>query len=168
MQIKCVRCIIVKESQIYKIMKISDIIEQFILDIFGEGDCAEISRNELATYFHCAPSQINYVLQTRFTLDKGFQVESQRGGGGFIRIEKLAVEREPYLYGLLEQAKEPISYTRFLQITECMKQSMILAVAEAELLENITSDRALATPSNLADAIRSNILRETIIHLLKR
>lgn len=149
-------------------MKISDIIEHFILEIIDESDFAEISRNELATYFHCAPSQINYVLQTRFTLDRGYQVESQRGGGGFIRIEKLSIDRQPYLCGLLEQTKEPISYTRFLQITECLKQSMILAEEEAELLKNITSDKALATPSNLADAIRSNILRETIIHLLKR
>ncbi|MEG1612798.1 MAG: CtsR family transcriptional regulator [Clostridia bacterium] len=149
-------------------MKISDIIEQFIIDIIGEGEVADISRNELASYFRCAPSQINYVLQTRFTLDRGFQVESQRGGGGYIRIERLAIDKNPYLYSLLETLSEPISYTRLLQIAECLVENGIMLPEEGALLTRMTSDKALATPSNNSDSIRSNILKETIIHLIKR
>ena len=62
---------------------ISDIIERFLLDSLEKSDRISISRNELADYFDCAPSQINYVLSTRFTLDRGYIIESRRGGGIF-------------------------------------------------------------------------------------
>lgn len=149
-------------------MKISDIIENFIIDVLGESDSACISRNELASYFRCAPSQINYVLQTRFTVDRGFQIESQRGGGGFIRILRLEISDEPYLNGLLDTLREPVSYTRAQQIIDCFVQNGLLTEGEARLLVSTTSERALATPTNQADLIRANILRETVIHLLKR
>ena len=61
---------------------ISDIIENYILDKMGRNGSIELSRNVLAEYFNCVPSQINYVLATRFTLDRGFSKESKRGGGG--------------------------------------------------------------------------------------
>lgn len=149
-------------------MKISDIIENFILDIIGDGKRAEISRNELASYFKCAPSQINYVLQTRFTVDRGFMIESQRGGGGYIRIEKICAEREPYLCAVLASAEEPMSHTRVKQIVDNMTKQKILTENEGALIAAATSDKALASPNNIADTIRSNILRETVLHLLKR
>ncbi len=63
--------------------RLSDIIEDFIKEMFQENNESElqIKRNELANYFSCAPSQINYVLTTRFTEDKGYYIESKRGGG---------------------------------------------------------------------------------------
>lgn len=70
-------------------MKISDVIENFILETMGEDNSVELSRNELAEYFSCAPSQINYVLSTRFTIERGYVISSRRGGGGFIKIEKI-------------------------------------------------------------------------------
>lgn len=68
--------------------RLSDIIEQFIKGLMEDAstDMLEIRRNELADHFNCAPSQINYVLATRFTIDKGYYIVSRRGGGGFIRI----------------------------------------------------------------------------------
>ena len=72
-------------------MRLSDTIEQFIKDMISEEPQAEVDlkRNELAAYFHCAPSQINYVLSTRFTPDHGYVTSSQRGGGGYIRIVRI-------------------------------------------------------------------------------
>ena len=66
-------------------MRLSDTIEQFIKNMISEEPQAEVDlkRNELAAYFHCAPSQINYVLSTRFTPDHGYVTSSQRGGGGY-------------------------------------------------------------------------------------
>ena len=66
-------------------MRLSDAIERFIKDMMVEDQQEEIDlkRNELAEYFHCAPSQINYVLSTRFTPDHGYVISSQRGGGGY-------------------------------------------------------------------------------------
>ncbi len=68
---------------------LSDEIEQFILSIFTDDDRLKLSRNDLAHYFSVAPSQINYVLSTRFNLDKGYVIESRRGGGGFITIVRI-------------------------------------------------------------------------------
>ena len=69
-------------------MKLSDIIEEYIKSIFEDGEYVELQRNELANKFNCVPSQINYVISTRFVPELGFYVESRRGGGGYIRINK--------------------------------------------------------------------------------
>ena len=72
-------------------MRMSDIIEDFIKDLFeeDENNFIEIQRNELAQHFNCVPSQINYVISTRFKPSQGYYVESKRGGGGNIRIKKI-------------------------------------------------------------------------------
>ena len=78
--------------------RLSDVIENFIKDMLVENGGEEIliQRNELADQFRCAPSQINYVLTTRFTYDKGYVIESRRGGGGYIIIKQLKIEMEYY------------------------------------------------------------------------
>ena len=70
---------------------ISDIIEQYLKQVIdlSNNNVIEIKRNEIADRFECVPSQINYVINTRFTLERGFVVESKRGGGGYIRIIKV-------------------------------------------------------------------------------
>ena len=92
---------------------ISDIIEQFILKTMGDDESVDISRNELATFFSCAPSQINYVLETRFTVDKGFVKESRRGGGGYIKISKINLDNDEYVSNLiLESVGDELSQKR--------------------------------------------------------
>ena len=83
-------------------MRLSDAIEQFIKTMLTqEAPEVELKRNELAEYFNCAPSQINYVLATRFTPDHGYIIESRRGGGGYIRIFRMAQDT----------SEHPVSYT---------------------------------------------------------
>lgn len=81
-------------------MRISDTIEEFIKELFNDDDeYIEIQRNDLAEYFNCVPSQINYVIATRFKPSQGYYVESKRGGGGHIRIKKLIWKKQlPYAY----------------------------------------------------------------------
>ena len=74
-------------------MKISDNIENFICELFDAKNSIELRRNELASYFNCVPSQINYVISTRFTTERGYVVESRRGGGGHIRITRMNLGR---------------------------------------------------------------------------
>ena len=69
--------------------QLSDSIERFIKDLMHEDARVELRRNELAQHFGCAPSQINYVLATRFSLDHGYLIESRRGGGGYVRIVRM-------------------------------------------------------------------------------
>ena len=83
-------------------MRLSDAIEQFIKTMLTqEAPEVELKRNELAEYFNCAPSQINYVLATRFTPDHGYIIESRRGGGGYIRIFRMAQDTSEHLLYLL-------------------------------------------------------------------
>ena len=70
-------------------MKISDTIEMFIRDMLNNDESVELKRNELASHFNCVPSQINYVISTRFTNERGYSVESRRGGGGYIKITRI-------------------------------------------------------------------------------
>ncbi len=70
-------------------MRVSDLIEEFIKDLFDENEYIEIQRNDLAQQFNCVPSQINYVISTRFKPSQGYYVESKRGGGGCIKIKRL-------------------------------------------------------------------------------
>ena len=107
---------------------ISDIIEEFILKTLGDDDFVDISRNELASFFACANSQINYVLDTRFTMDKGFLKESHRGGGGYIRICRLKIDDNNVGSLILESVGESLTYKRAEQIMERLIFEKIMLV----------------------------------------
>ena len=85
-------------------MRLSDAIEKFIKAMLTQDEQEiELKRNELAQYFNCAPSQINYVLATRFTPDHGYIIESRRGGGGYIRIFRMEHDTSQQLIYLLHE-----------------------------------------------------------------
>ena len=83
-------------------MGISDKIEAFIMELLKEeeNDWIELKRNELATVFNCVPSQINYVISTRFNANHGYVVESRRGGGGYLKIRRLNVNDDNPIFTL--------------------------------------------------------------------
>ena len=147
---------------------ISDIIEQFILKTMGDDDIVDISRNELASFFRCAPSQINYVLETRFTIDRGFVKESHRGGSGFIRITKLNVDEDNYVNNLiLESVGEDLSFKRLGQITEKLVVEEILTSKERAIILAGLSDESLAMPLTIRDNIRARAFKNILVGLLK-
>ena len=80
-------------------------IEEYLKSLLetSESNSIEISRNDLAQVFMCVPSQINYVLETRFNSNVGYLVETRRGGGGYIRIVKLGLENEDDLIQMLDK-----------------------------------------------------------------
>ena len=82
---------------------ISNAIEQFILSVIGEDESIQLSRNELANYFSVSPSQINYVLETRFNLDKGYIIESRRGGGGYVTVFKIPYSQDETIPLMLKE-----------------------------------------------------------------
>lgn len=148
---------------------ISDIIEQFILKTMGDDESVDISRNELATFFSCAPSQINYVLETRFTVDKGFVKESRRGGGGYIKISKINLDNDEYVSNLiLESVGDELSQKRLSQILEKLKNEKIISDKEKEIIFSALSDLSLAMPFTIKDSIRAKAFKNVLTTLMKQ
>lgn len=146
---------------------ISDIIEQFILKTLGEDDSVDISRNELASFFSCAPSQINYVLETRFTVDRGFVKESRRGGGGYIKISKINIEDDNYMNNLiLESVGDELSFKRLSQILLKLVDEKVISKKEAEIISASLSDDSLAMPFTIKDSLRAKAFKNVLKTLL--
>lgn len=147
---------------------ISDIIEEFIKSSLDDDDFIELSRNDLAKFFSCVPSQINYVLNTRFTLNRGFVVESQRGGNGYIKLVRITDNNNNFLTKSLEQTNKPINQVEASQLIAQMTDRKIITSNEADLLKCTISAKALNNPINIDNNLRSGILKQVIIELLKR
>ena len=146
---------------------ISDIIEQFILKTLGDDESVDISRNELAGFFSCAPSQINYVLETRFTVDRGFVKESRRGGGGYIKISRINIEDDSYMNNLiLESVGNELSYKRLSQIIKKLEDQKIISKREGEIIAASLNDESLAMPFTIKDAIRAKAFKNVLTTLL--
>lgn len=148
---------------------ISDIIEAFLLDTMGNNEKLTLSRNELANYFSCAPSQINYVLTTRFTPERGYIIESRRGGGGSITVVRLSQTPEEAYGDLLDSVSDGdgISYIKACQLLDRMSRDEILSEREAEIMRTVLSDKALIAPTVIKDKLRLNVLRSVLLRLLK-
>lgn len=145
----------------------SDIIEQFILNTLASEPFIELSRNDLAKFFACAPSQINYVLNTRFTLNNGYVIESVRGGAGFIKVTRLS-DNKTNLQNLINLCSRPLNEVEGLQILDNLQARKMLSMGEGQMLKRAISTKALNNPLNMEDVLRANILKEIIIEVMKR
>lgn len=149
--------------------RLSDIIENFIKTMLekSENDFLEIQRNELANLFNCAPSQINYVLETRFTIDKGYYIESKRGGGGFIKITKIRINDNDYLKDAIwNNIGEEITQQQAEGYIEFFKDRGYLTEREATILKIALNDKVINAPMDLKDKIRANILKTVLISII--
>lgn len=153
-------------------MRISDSIEQFIKEMLGEDSPeVELKRNELAEYFGCAPSQINYVLATRFSPSQGYLTESHRGGGGYIRIVRV-VETGPQkmAYLVRDRIGDSLSEEEAQRIIAHLRDSGMADPAEADLMNAALSPKALAVPLSPAmkATLRARILKSMILALANK
>lgn len=149
---------------------LSDTIEQFIKTLMeDENREIELRRNELAEHFQCAPSQINYVLATRFTPDHGYVIESRRGGGGYIRIVRLAAtSREELLQTLYQRIGMSISEADAAKIIDHLKTEKIITLNEAQLMLAALSPQAVPLPLSMKDALCAGTLRSMILAIARR
>ncbi|WNC15042.1 CtsR family transcriptional regulator [Brevibacillus brevis] len=149
---------------------ISDIIEQHLKSILTESPngAIEIQRSELADLFQCVPSQINYVINTRFTVQKGYIVESKRGGGGYIRIRKVQIVSKARLQELLteELIGETITQSVGNAIVERLLEEGLVNNREATLMKIATSRAVLTVDTEVRDRLRANILKQMIAAIL--
>lgn len=145
--------------------RLSDIIEDFIKEMLQETHESElqIQRNELANQFSCAPSQINYVLTTRFTLDKGYYIESKRGGGGYIVIKRVEHTKDNSLIELInERIGDNITYDNAVLIIDGLKESGLITERESEIMKIAVNNRILGSIED-KNKIRSEILKAMLL-----
>lgn len=149
---------------------ISEVIEQFIIASLGENDSVDISRNSLAEYFSCAPSQINYVLDTRFTIDRGFVKESRRGGSGFIKISRLKQSNDfDYLNSLvIDSIGDELTFKRMSQILDKLLTDQIVDENGKKLIEASLSEDSLSMPFTIKDKVRAKAFKNVLIELMKK
>lgn len=147
---------------------VSDTIEQFIKSFFGDSDSIQLSRNDLAHYFGVSPSQISYVLTTRFSLDKGYVIESKRGGGGCVTVAKIVGTKDDFLPELLRQTEQldALTFNRAAAMTDRLARDGIITDGEAAIVKSAIGDKAIAAP--MADKIRKNIFKEILVGLIRR
>jgi len=146
---------------------VSDIIEEFIMSSLDDDSFIELSRNDLAKFFSCVPSQINYVLNTRFTLNRGFVVESQRGGGGYIKVVRVQDNNSNFLNSALQICNNPINVVQANQLLEQMKDRQLINAREICLIKSAISSKSLNNPINIDNKLRANILGQVIIETMK-
>ncbi len=146
-------------------MRISDLIEEFIKDLFDESQMIEIQRNELAEHFNCVPSQINYVISTRFKPSLGYYVESKRGGGGHILIKKINSSKSDYIMHIINNIGDILSSNEVDILISDLLTYDIINNKEAKLLKVATSDNVLQLDKDIKDKVRARILKNILINL---
>lgn len=148
-------------------MKISDVIETFLKEMMEEnGGMVEICRNDLATQFHCVPSQINYVIATRFKSENGYAVDSRRGGGGSVRIRRVQPIGGNVVMHLVNHMGDLLSYQEMRLFLQDLLAAELLTERECKLLLGTLSDRALGLETAERDRLRARAFKNALVHLI--
>jgi len=148
--------------------QLSDSIEQFIKELMCEEAHIELRRNELAQHFGCAPSQINYVLATRFSVDHGYIIESRRGGGGYVRIVRMQEREEGNLLeALLKRVGNSVDEDTANAIIIHLSDLKLVTGKEAALMRSAVSRNALALPISAKDVLRAAVLRNMLVQVFR-
>lgn len=144
----------------------SDLIENYLKNVLHKNETVEIRRSEIADQFNCVPSQINYVINTRFTIQQGYVVESKRGGGGYIRIMKVnLVDEMDILNELGNLIPEELSAREGNHLLQNLYENELITKREAQMMSLMMEKDTF--PSNVKNAaeIRSNMMKKLIDNL---
>ena len=147
-------------------MKLTDSIADFVYKMLDQsgGDAVEMQRSLLAERFSCVPSQINYVISTRFTPEHGYVVESRRGGGGYIRITRIRLHRGSALMHVVNSIGDEIDAASCAAILTNIVDSHIISDNEALLMEAALSEQTLRQiPIPVRGAVRADIFKQLLL-----
>ena len=149
-------------------MLISDSIAAFIDEMLNDcGGTLEIKRNDLAKRLGCVPSQINYVVASRLTPERGYIIESRRGGGGYIRIIRKVMSEDDLLLKFFNDAKGGITERELESVLNTLYSSDIITAREARLIRACLSQTALSSlPKEVQDTTRADGFRNMILTLM--
>ena len=148
-------------------MRMSDLVARHILEMLEEQDGnAEIRRNELASALGCVPSQINYVITSRFTPEQGYIVESRRGGGGYIRITRVKMDKSTAIMHIVNSIGTTLDKATAEVMIKNMYNQSIIDMQTAKLLMSAMSERVFVDiPQNYRDFLRARIFKNMILTL---
>ena len=147
-------------------MGISDLIASFLQESLEEAEngVLEIQRSDLAQRFQCVPSQINYVMTTRFSPERGYIVESRRGGNGYIRITRVQVDRQTLLMHVINSLGTQVDLPSARAILSNLVQSGAVEERIAQALLAAIGDKALAAvPRPVRDVLRADIMKQVLV-----
>lgn len=145
-------------------MNLSNAIAQMITEMLSEQNEIEIQRNILAQDLGCVPSQINYVLSSRFTPERGYIVESRRGGKGCIRITRVSYDKNTLIMKVIGSVGQSIDESSVDAHLMNLLYHELITKRDAALLSAATSDSTLrGLPSNVRDFIRASIFKQMLL-----
>ena len=150
-------------------MLLSDAIAKLIEEMLDEQNGQlEIRRSELAGRMNCAPSQINYVITSRFTPERGYLIESRRGGGGYIRIVRKELSKDAYLMHCFQAVGNELDEGTALAILRNLADNSLISAPQAALAAAALSQAALArVPAEFRKNVRADIFRQIILSLMR-
>lgn len=146
-------------------MRMSDLVAQYITQMLDEQNgSAEIQRNELAGNLGCVPSQINYVITSRFTPEQGYIVESRRGGGGYIRISRVKMDRGTAMMHIINSVGSTLDKATAEVMLNNMLQRNMLRLQSAKLIAAALSDRTLSqVEQDKRDRVRADLFKNMLL-----
>lgn len=146
---------------------LADQIEAYLEALFADGNVyeLELQRVEIARFFGCAPSQVTYVLATRFTPERGYLVFSRRGGGGFVRITRL-VSRRRIVADVLGATESPLNHAQASDFVDWLHREGLCSAREAAMMRLMTHRDTILLPLPQRDQVRSRLLRAACLVLL--
>lgn len=148
-------------------MKISDSIANYILELLDNDGSAEIRRNELANTLGCVPSQINYVLTSRFTPEQGYMIESRRGGGGYIRITRVYHDPEAAMLHIIHSIGDRLDGANVRAILSHLLQTGTIDQRISRMMAAAVSDQSFGSvPQGARDHLRAAVFKNMLLALL--
>ena len=149
---------------------IADIIEEYIKARLNQstGGIVILRRNELAEKFRCVPSQINYVLSTRFSFNRGYIIETRRGGGGFVRVIRVPLEdSEDILDIVYERIKDRVSLAEAVSLIRYLYEEDLVSKREAQMMQNVVEVIEGGSQTQESGKRRAVVLKAMLIALLR-
>lgn len=147
-------------------MNLCSVIEEFIKEMLEGNREIELQRNELANRFKCVPSQINYVISTRFSPERGYSVESRRGGGGYIRITRKDPGEGNYIMHTVNAVGDSVTAENAKAILRNLYSYGLLTPREAKIILAALSDNSIAVKPPERDAVRARIFKNILVNLI--
>lgn len=148
-------------------MNLSDLIEQYIMEAISDSEQVELKRSEIAQEFNCVPSQINYVISTRFIPELGFYVESKRGGNGYIKISRVNLSKSDFVRDIIYKIGGKMSQSVMEVYLRELLRYNIIDTKNASIISVALSEKSLNQVEKIKrDEVRADMFKNILINLV--